>query len=331
MKGRRLLLFVTWVLAMLMLPLSTVKAESYPTRTVTVISPFAPGSAGDNFARAISDGLAKEIGKPVVVESKLGAAGSVATAAAARAKPDGYTLLFASKGTLVVNQLLYTDVGYDSEKDFDMIALLGGLSNMLVVRADSPFSSVQDVVNAVKRGAPEKYSYSSSGSGSSIHMAGVVFGQKVGTMMLHVPYKGATAGLTALLGGYVDMGFYSIPIVEAQVRAGQLKPLGVTSKTRSVIFPNVPTIAESGLAGYDETTWLGFVAPKGTPKEIISYLHEKMQKIVETPEIREKLIKQGYDINPYLPVISPAAFTRLLSEDLAKWPAIIKASGAEVN
>ena len=331
MKTIRPRLFITCVLTTLMFSTSSVVAETYPSRTVTVISPFAPGSAGDNFARIISDGLAKEIGKPVVVESKLGAAGSVATAAAARAKPDGYTLLFVSKGTLVINPLLYSDTGYDSEKDFDMIALLAGLSNMLVVRSDSPFASVQDVVNAVKVGAPEKYSYSSSGSGSSIHMAGVVFGQQVGTMMLHVPYKGATAGLTALLGGYVDMGFYSIPIVEAQVRAGLLKPLGVTSKTRSVIFPNVPTIAESGLAGYDETTWLGFVAPKGTPSGIINYLHQKMQQIVQAPDIREKLIKQGYDIDPYLPVISPASFSKLLSDDLAKWPAIIKASGAQVN
>ena len=331
METRRPLLCMIWILMTMTMSMSSSAAENYPVRTVTVISPFAPGSAGDNFARTISDSLAKEIGKPVVVESKLGAAGSVATAAGARAKPDGYTLLFASKGTLVVNPLLYSDTGYDSEKDFDMIALLGGLSNMLVVRSDSPFTSVQDVVNAVKRGPAEKYSYSSSGSGSSIHMAGVVFGHQVGTMMMHVPYKGATAGLTALLGGYVDMGFYSIPIVEAQVRAGLLKPLGVTSKTRSVIFPNVPTIAESGLAGYDETTWLGFVAPKGTPSEIIQYLHGKMQAIVQTPEVREKLIKQGYDIDPYLPVISPASFSRLLRDDLAKWPAIIKASGAQVN
>ena len=310
---------------------SKASAQSYPTRPITVISPFAPGSAGDNFARTISEGLSKKIGTAVVVENKLGANGSVATATAARAKPDGYTLLFASKGTLVVNPLLYSDAGYDSKKDFDTIALMAGLSNMLVVRSDSPWNSVQDVINAVKGGSTEKYSYSSSGSGSSIHLAGVVFGQQVGTLLLHVPYKGATAGLTALLGGYVDMGFYSIPIVETQVRAGQLKALGVTSKTRSTVFPEVPTIAQSGLAGYDETTWLGFVAPKGIPKNIVKFLHANMQAIIEAPEVREKLTKQGFDIEPYLPMSSSESFHRLLLEDLEKWPAIIKASGAQAN
>jgi tripartite-type tricarboxylate transporter receptor subunit TctC len=310
---------------------SKATAQSYPARPVTVISPFAPGSAGDNFARTISEGLSKKIGTAVVVENKLGANGSVATATAARAKPDGYTLLFASKGTLVVNPLLYSDAGYDSKKDFDTIALMAGLSNMLVVRSDSPWNSVQDVINAVKGGSTEKYSYSSSGSGSSIHLAGVVFGQQVGTLLLHGPYKGATAGLTAVLGGYVDMGFYSIPIVEAQVRAGQLKALGVTSKMRSTVFPEVPTIAQSGLTGYDETTWLGFVAPKGIPSNIVKYLHANMQAIIETPEVREKLTKQGFDIEPYLPMISSDNFYTLLLEDLEKWPAIIKASGAQVN
>ena len=310
---------------------SQASAQSYPTRPITVISPFAPGSAGDNFARTISEGLSKKIATAVVVENKLGANGSVATATAARAKPDGYTLLFASKGTLVVNPLLYSDAGYDSKKDFDTIALMAGLSNMLVVRSDSPWNKVQDVIDAVKRGPAEKYSYSSSGSGSSIHLAGVVFGQQVGTLLLHVPYKGATAGLTAVLGGYVDMGFYSVPIVEAQVRAGQLRALGVTSKTRSSIFPDVPTIAQSGLVGYDETTWLGFVAPKGIPKDIIKFLHGNMQAIIEAPEVRERLTKQGFDIEPYLPMISSESFYGLLLDDLEKWPAIIKASGAQVN
>lgn len=320
-----------FLLAACSAPLSKVAAQAYPARPITVISPFAPGSAGDNFARTISEGLSKKIGTAVVVENKLGANGSVATATAARAKPDGYTLLFASKGTLVVNPLLYSDAGYDSKKDFDTIALMAGLSNMLVVRSDSPWNTVQDVINAVKRGSSEKYSYSSSGAGSSIHLAGVVFAQQVGTLLLHVPYKGATAGLTALLGGYVDMGFYSIPIVETQVRAGQLKALGVTSKTRSTVFPEVPTIAQSGLAGYDETTWLGFVAPKGTPKTIIQFLHANMQAIIEAPEVREKLTKQGFDIEPYLPMSSSESFNSLLLADLEKWPAIIKASGAQAN
>ena len=330
MKIKHTVMFF-FLLAACSAPLSSVTAQSYPARPITVISPFAPGSAGDNFARTISEGLSKKIGTAVVVENKLGANGSVATATAARAKPDGYTLLFASKGTLVVNPLLYSDAGYDSKKVFDTIALMAGLSNMLVVRSDSPWNSVQDVINAVKRGPTEKYSYSSSGAGSSIHLAGVVFAQQVGTLLLHVPYKGATAGLTALLGGYVDMGFYSIPIVETQVRAGQLKALGVTSKTRSTVFPEVPTIAQSGLAGYDETTWLGFVAPKGIPKNIVKFLHANMQAIIEAPEVREKLTKQGFDIEPYLPMSSSESFHRLLLEDLEKWPAIIKASGAQAN
>ena len=330
MKNKHTVLFFLLLAACSAL-FSKASAQSYPTRPITVISPFAPGSAGDNFARTISEGLSKKIATAVVVENKLGANGSVATATAARAKPDGYTLLFASKGTLVVNPLLYSDAGYDSKKDFDTIALMAGLSNMLVVRSDSPWNKVQDVIDAVKRGPAEKYSYSSSGSGSSIHLAGVVFGQQVGTLLLHVPYKGATAGLTAVLGGYVDMGFYSVPIVEAQVRAGQLRALGVTSKTRSSIFPDVPTIAQSGLVGYDETTWLGFVAPKGIPKDIIKFLHGNMQAIIEAPEVRERLTKQGFDIEPYLPMISSESFYGLLLDDLEKWPAIIKASGAQVN
>ena len=304
-----------------------VQAQAYPSRAIRLIVPLAAGSTADIISRTIGAELAKETGQPVVVENKAGAGGTIAMAELAHAAPDGYTIAFASQGTLVFNLALYAKPGYDSLKDFAPIVLLGGVSNVMVVPPGSTAKTAMDVVTAAKA-KPGGMSFSSGGNGTSHHLSGVLFSQLTGTELLHVPYKGAPQGILAVMTGEVNMGFYNMPTVISQIRDGKLKALGVTSLTRSSLLPQVPTLDASGIKGYEVNTWFGFAAPAGTPPEVVNRLHNDIGRILATPAMREKLAAQGFDLAPLQP---PAAFGALIREDLAKWPAIIKASGAKVD
>jgi tripartite-type tricarboxylate transporter receptor subunit TctC len=301
-------------------------AQTFPSRQIHLLVPLAAGSTADILSRTIGNELAKMTGQSVIVENKPGAGGTIAMADLAHAAPDGYTIAFASQGTLVFNLALYSKPGYDSLKDFAPILLVGGVSNVMVVPASSSAKNALDVVGAAK--AHPGMTFSSGGSGTSHHLSGVLFSQLTGTDLLHVPYKGAPQGIVAVMTGEVNMGFYNTPTVISQIRDHKLKALAVTSLTRSPLLPDVPTLDESGVKGYEVNTWFGFVAPAGTPQPVVAKLHDDIAKILAMPKVRDNLTAQGFDLAPVQP---PAAFTELIRSDLAKWPAIVKAAGAKVD
>ena len=301
--------------------------QSYPNKSIKLLVPLAAGSTADILSRTVGAELAKALGQPVVVENKPGAGGTIATAELARAPADGYTIEFASQGTLVFNQALYSKPGYDSIKDIAPIILIGGVSNVMIVPPNSNAKNVLDVIAAAKA-KPGTMTFSSGGSGTSHHLSGVLFGQLSGTNLLHVPYKGAPQGILAVMSGEVDMGFFNTPTVINQIKEGKVKGLAVTSTTASPLLPQLPTMDASGVKTYEVNTWFGFVAPAGTPSDVVTKLHSEIGKIVSQPAMKEKLGSQGFELAPVQP---PAAFGKLIQDDLVKWPSIIKAAGAKVD
>lgn len=307
-------------------PFGAAMAQAYPHKPIRLIVPLAAGSTADILSRTVGAELAKALGQSVVVDNKTGAGGTIAMAELARAPADGYTIEFASQGTLVFNQALYSKPGYDSLKDFAPIILVGGVSNVMIVPPNSPYKTVLEVVAAAKA-KPGAMTFSSGGSGTSHHLSGVLFGQLSGIQLLHVPYKGAPQGILAVMAGEVDMGFFNTPTVISQIKEAKLRGLAVTSVTTSPLMPQLPTM-EASIKGYEVNTWFGFVAPAGTPADIITRLNSEIGKIISQPAMKEKLGAQGFELAPAQP---PAAFTKLLQEDLVKWPPIIKAAGAKVD
>ena len=326
MNLRRLTLLAAITLAAPFAFITAAHAQAYPSKPIKLLVPLAAGSTADILSRTIGTELAREMSQGVVVENKPGAGGTIAMAELARSAPDGYTIAFASQGTLVFNQALYSKPGYDSVKDFAPIVLVGGVSNVMIVPPGSAAKTVIDVIAAAK--AKPGMTFSSGGSGTSHHLSGVLFGQLTGTQLTHVPYKGAPQGILAVMSGEVDMGFYNTPTVIAQIRENKVKGLGVTSLGKSDLLPQLPTLDSSGVKAYEVNTWFGFVAPAGTPPDVVTKLHATIGKILALPAIREKLAAQGFDLAPLQP---PAAFATLIQADLAKWPAIVKASGAKVD
>ena len=327
MKTTRSRFLAAMAIALAAVPFASATAQtSYPTRSIRLIVPLAAGSTADILSRTIGAELSKALGQTVVVDNKPGAGGTIAMAELARAPADGYTIEFASQGTLVFNQALYSKPGYDSLKDFAPIILVGGVSNVMIVPPNSPSKTVADVVAAAKA-KPGGMTFSSGGSGTSHHLSGVLFGQLTGNNLLHVPYKGAPQGILAVMSGEVDMGFFNTPTVINQIKEGKLKGLAVTSTTTSPLMPQLPTM-DGTVKGYEVNTWFGFVAPAGTDPAIVTKLHDTIQKIFAMPAVRAKLDVQGFDIAPPQ---SPAEFTALIKSDLQKWPAIIKAAGAKVD
>jgi len=289
--------------------------------------PLAPGSTADIASRFIAQELSKALGQPVVVENKAGAGGTIGMTELARTTADGYTIGFASQGTLVFNQGIYAKPGYDSLKDFAPIALFGRAPNVMIVHPSNTASAPADIV-AVAKAKPGTSTFSSGGSGTSHHLAGVLFGRATGTKLVHVPYKGAPQGVLAVMANQVTMGFFTIPMVISQIKDGKVKALGITGLQRSPRLPNVPTLDEQGVKGYDVNTWAGFVAPADTPPEIVGRLNEELIKVFTSAEAKENLVPQGFDLSPPL---TPAAFTKLIADELTRWVPVVKASGAKAD
>ncbi len=302
-------------------------AQDYPQRPVRLMVPLAAGSTADILCRVVGEELARRLGQPVVVENKTGAGGTIAMAELARAPADGYTIAFGSQGTLVFNQSLYSKPGYETVKDFAPILLVGGVSNVMIVPPGSKARAPAEVV-AEAKARPGELTYSSGGSGTSHHLSGVLFGQLTDTKLLHVPYRGAPQGVLAVMSAEVSMGFFNTPTVITQIRDGKLKGLAVTSRARSPLLPELPTMQEAGIKDYEMETWFGFIAPAGTPAAIVDRLNREIAAVIATPAVRTKLEAQGFDLVPSRP---PSALADLIASDLKKWPAIIKAAGARVD
>ncbi len=309
--------------ALLLMP-ATVRAAEWPERPVRMIVPFAPGAGADIVGRTFAEELAKALGQPVLVDNKGGAGGLLGTAEGARAPADGYTLLLTSQGATVFSMGLYKAPGYDPLKDFAPVATTGILTNVVTVSAANPAMTVADLV-AQARAKPGEITYGSSGVGSSLHMSGVILEQRTGVKMQHVPYRGAPAAVLAVMNGEVTWGSFNAPTVVGQIKAGKLRALAVTTKDRSSILPDVPTMIEAGIADFVVATWLGFALPAGSPAAIVARLNTEINRIGQLPQVKEKLLVQGFEI---MPPSSPAAARKLIEDDLAVWLPIIKQSGA---
>jgi tripartite-type tricarboxylate transporter receptor subunit TctC len=299
-------------------------AQTWPSKPIRLIVPLAPGATADIITRIYADELGKALGQTIVVDNKTGAGGTIATAEAARAAPDGYTMLLISQGTVVFNMGLYPKPGYDPVKDFDSVAVAGSVSNILVVHPDNPAKTVADVI-AQAKAKPGEMTYSSGGTGTSHHMSALLFERDVGVKMQHVPYRTTPAGIMGVVNGEVAMGFYNTPTVIGQIKGGKLKAIAITSEQRSQLLPEIPTMVEQGVKGYVFNTWMGFAVPKGAPAPVVEKLNAELIRIAKLPSVREKMASQGIDLMPAEP---PAAVDKLVRDELALWVPIIKASGA---
>ncbi len=298
--------------------------QTWPTKPIRMIVPLAPGATADIIARIYADELGKALGQTIVVDNKTGAGGTIATAEAARAAPDGYTMLLISQGTVVFNIGLYPKPGYDPVKDFDSVALAGSVSNVLVVHPDNPARTVADVI-AQAKAKPGELTYSSGGTGTSHHLSALLFERDTSVKMQHVPYRTTPAGIMAVANGEVAMGFFNTPTVIGQIKGGKLKALAITSEQRSELLPEVPTMVEQGVKGYVFNTWMGFAMPKGAPPAVVTKLNAELIRIGKLPAVLERTKAQGIDMMPPEP---PAQVDRLVRDELALWVPIIKASGA---
>jgi tripartite-type tricarboxylate transporter receptor subunit TctC len=270
--------------------------------------------------------LGTQLGQQVVIENRGGAGGTTAAELVARAPADGYTLFFATMGTHAINPALYAKLRYDPVKDFAPVALTHTTPRVLVVSAAVPARNVKELIALAKQ-KPGVLSYGSAGNGSSSHLSGALFESLAGVQMMHVPYKGSAPLLTDVLAGRVDMTFDSYTVYEEQIRSGRARALAVTSRTRLSSLPDIPTLAESGLAGYDVSNWLGVMAPANTPKTVIDSLNAALVRAMATPELRKQLTHLG--IEPASS--SPEEFAQLVRTEIPKWRTIVKQSGATLD
>ena len=295
-------------------------AMAQPARPLRLIVPFPPGGSTDILARAIGASLGPALGQVVVVENKAGAAGSVGAGEAARAEPDGNTLLMAHIGTLAVNPALYPHLPYDPLKSFVPVAWVARVPNVLVVSAASPIRTLADLVARAKA-EPGRMSYSSGGNGSAAHIAFETLKLTAGFSMLHIPYRGTAPSITDLLGGQVQATFTGAPAVLPQVRAGRLRALAVSSPQRLPSLPDVPTVAET-YPGFDADQWYGIVAPAGTPAAMVARLNLEVNKTLQDPTVVQRLAAEGAIPTPS----SPQAFGELIAREIPRWAAVVKAA-----
>jgi tripartite-type tricarboxylate transporter receptor subunit TctC len=307
----------------LALPMAA-QAQQWPSRPIRMIVPYAPGATGDIAGRLYGEELSKSLGQSVVVDNKTGAGGTIAMAELARAPADGHTLGVVAQGLLVYNLGLYKSPGYDPFKDLVLLSVNFSVANVLIVHPSNPAKTVADVV-AQARAKNGEFTYSSGGIGTSHHMSGVLLELRTGVKMTHVPYRATPAGIQAVVNGEVAMGMFNMPTVVSLIRAGKLKAIAVTSERRQDLFPELPTMIESGIKDFVVDTWLGFSAPAGLPQPLATRLNAEFNRITDSAEMRKKFVEQGISA---WPARSPEQALKFLHEETDFWLPIIKASGA---
>jgi tripartite-type tricarboxylate transporter receptor subunit TctC len=301
-------------------------AQTWPVKPIKWIVPFAPGGTTDILARTIGEKLTVALGQPVIVENKPGAGGGVGAEFTAKAPPDGYTIMGGTISTHAINASLYKSLPYDPIKDFVPITMIVRLPNLLVVHPEIPAKSVAELITLLKAN-PGKYSFASSGHGTSQHLSGELFKSMAGVDMQHIPYKGSPPALQDVVGGQVAMTFDNITTAWPLAKGGKLRALAVTTAKRSEVAPDVPTLSESGLAGYEVGSWQGVFAPAGTPPAIVKRLNAEIVKIINMPDVKEKLIGLGAE-----PVGNTSEeFAALVKTEVVKWAEVVKKSGAKVD
>jgi len=300
-------------------------AQDYPARPVTVIVPFSGGSASDVIARIVLERMAQSIGQRFVVDNRPAAGGTVGTAAAAKAAPDGYTLVMGASGPLAVNKILLPDLGYDPEKDFEPISMYASLPNIVVVSSKLPARTLAEFVDYVRKNP--NLPYGSVGNGSSQHLAGAYFEQLVGAKMTHVPYRVTAQLQSDLVSGQVPASFQLLPNVIGHIKSGAVRPLAVASAKRLSALPDVPTAAEAGVKGFESAAWFAFLAPRGTPQSVVARLYREIAAAMADPAVRARFAEFGAE--PF--ATTPEELARLISADLAKWRGIIARGGISVD
>jgi len=306
----------------------TVRAADapYPTRPIRLIVPYAAGGGTDGIARIVAQGVAERLGQGVVVDNNGSAGGNVATQQVANAEPDGYTILMANQGPMVVNPHLFRNVKIDPLKAFAPITLITAAPLVVVVPKASPFKTIQELISFAEK-HPDKLTYCSAGNGSASHLAGVLLLQVTGVQALHVPYKGAGPALNDLLGNRMDFMVTTVPSVLGLAQRGDVRMLAVTSKERIKKFPEIPTVAESGWPTYESTAWYGFAAPKGTPQAIIDKLRQATVETISTGIVRERLEAEGAQ-----PIgDTPEAFLAMMRAESARWAQVIKTANIAID
>jgi tripartite-type tricarboxylate transporter receptor subunit TctC len=298
-------------------------AQTYPAKSVRVISPYPPGSSADVIGRIYASKLIEIFGRQFIVDNRAGAAGNIAGELVAHAAPDGYTLLLLNT-PLVSSQSLYKDLSFDVGRDFQAIAMLGFAPHLLVVNASSPVTSVRELI-ALAKARPGKLTYASTGTGGSLHLTMEMFKLQTGINMLHVPYKGSSTTVPDLIGGQVDTMFGSVPALLPHVKAGRIRALGISSAKRSAVTPDLPTIAESGLPGFESNTWITLAGPAGTPRNTVMVLNAAIAKSVQSPDLSSALANQSTE--PM--VLTPEQTGAFIRDEIVKWKKVVVAAGVQ--
>jgi tripartite-type tricarboxylate transporter receptor subunit TctC len=298
----------------------------YPSKPVKIIVGSTPGGGPDIMARAIGQKLTEALGQPVIIDNRPGAAGIIGSEIAAKSPPDGYTLMMANAGSHAVNVSLYPKLGYDPVRDFAPVSLVSTAPNVLIVHPTLPAKNVKELI-ALARLRPGELSFGSGGNGSTAHLSGELFRTLAGLNLVHVPFRGAPAAVLGVISGQVALALPNLPPALPAMKSGKARALGVTTLARSAAAPDVPTIAESGLPGYEATAWYGVLAPVGTPREIVSKLNAEIVKSLRTDDMKQRIMLDGGDAVGS----TPEAFATVIRNDIAKWAKVVKLSGAKVD
>ena len=324
-RARRLLLATLAAASATLLPLPGA-AQSYPTKPITMIVPFSAGGTTDILARIVGQALSTELGQSVIIDNRAGAGGNIGGQLAARAPADGYTLFMGTVGTHAINEALYKKMPFNPIKDFAPLSRVANVPNLLVAHPAQPFKTVPELI-AYAKANPGKVNFGSSGSGSSIHLSGELFKSMAKVDMVHIPYKGSAPAVNDLLGNQIAIMFDNMPSAIQHVRAGKLRPIAVTTAKRSPELPDVPTIAESGVPGYEATSWFGLFAVAGTPAPIVTQLNKALVKVLNQPDVKAKIAAQGGEVVAE----TPEQFAAFIKAETAKWGKVVKESGASVD
>jgi tripartite-type tricarboxylate transporter receptor subunit TctC len=301
-------------------------AQNYPTKPIRILIAQAPGSATDVVSRVLGNRLSEGLGQPVVIEARPGAGGMVGTEAAARSTPDGYTLFMANNSTHGSNPAVYPKLPYDAVNDFAPIAFVASVPYVLVVDPSLPVKNVQELI-ALAKSRSGKLNYASAGNGSTHHFCGELLKSMSGIDILHIPYKGSPPAITGLLGGEVSMMFANVADIGSQIKAGKVKPLAVTTAKRAASLPDLPTMSEAGLPGFEIVSWFGLLAPAGTPAPIVARLNAETVKVLERSDVKAALANQGLEVAPG----SPEQFAAHIKSEIAKFTKIGKAAGIKAE
>ncbi len=318
--------YIACVAALLLVAVAPARAADYPSRPITLVVAFTPGGPSDVLARILGKQMEQSLGEPVIIENRPGAGGNIAADSVAHAPADGYTLLMGNNSILATNESLYKKLSYSPQKDFAPITLIGTQANILVVNNDVPAHNLKELI-ALAKAQPGKLNFASSGYGAAAHLAGELLKSEAKIDIVHVPYKGAAPALQDLIGGHDQLMFATAASVVGHIKGGKVRALAVTTLKRTQVLPDLPTMDEAGLPGFEASTWHGLVAPAATPPDVIAKLHQAAVKALADPGVQASLARLGVDIVGD----TPEEFRAYIAKEVPKWTAIVKASGATID